>query len=130
MARQIPPEVYERLSKVVPAAAERGEREVLAVRFSSQYCTDGGRAINSFERGWSETLTGFAKRTYEFWQQELEPEGYRLCAQVMDFPAACGRRRYVLRVVKHWAVRRRSSHSELQGVAWQDRFMLRCSKKP
>jgi hypothetical protein len=85
---------------------------------------------NSFEPDWPGTLTGFAKRAHDFWQKELEPQGYKLRAQIMDFPAACGRRRYVLRVVRHWAVRRRSSHSELQGVAWQDRFMLRCSKKP
>jgi hypothetical protein len=86
MARQIHPEVFERVSKVVRGAAERGEREVLAVRFPSEYCTDGGRAINSFEPNWPETLTGFAKRAYEFWEKELEPNGYKLRAQIMDFP--------------------------------------------
>jgi N-acetylglucosamine kinase-like BadF-type ATPase len=86
MAREIHPEVFERLSKVVRAAAERGEREVMALRFSSEYCTDGGRAINSFEPDWPASLTGFAKRAYEFWQQELEPQGYKLRAQIMDFP--------------------------------------------
>jgi cyclopropane fatty-acyl-phospholipid synthase-like methyltransferase len=86
MAREIHPEVFERVSKVVRAAAERGEREVQVVRFSSQYCTDGGRAINNFEAEWQDTLTGFAKRVYEFWQKELEPQGYKLRAQVMDFP--------------------------------------------
>jgi hypothetical protein len=44
--------VFERTSRVVrvvKGAAERGEREVLAIRFPSEYCTDGGCAINSFE---------------------------------------------------------------------------------
>ena len=59
LAREIHPDVFERVSKVVRSAAERGEREVLAVRFSSQYCTDGGRAINNFEPEWPDTLTGF-----------------------------------------------------------------------
>jgi hypothetical protein len=86
MAREIHPEVFERVSRVVKSAAERGEREVLALRFSSEYCTDGGRAINSFDTNWPESLTGFAKRAYEFWQQELEPKGYKLRAQIMDFP--------------------------------------------
>jgi hypothetical protein len=27
-----------------------------------------------------------AKRAYEFWQEELEPQGYKLSAQFMDFP--------------------------------------------
>jgi hypothetical protein len=86
MAQEIHPDVFERVSRVVKSAAERGEREVLAIRFSSEYCTDRGRAINSFESGWPETLTGFAKRAYEFWQKELEPQGYKLRAQIMDFP--------------------------------------------
>ena len=86
MAREIHPDVFERVSKVVRSAAERGEREVLAVRFSSQYCTDGGRAINNFEPDWPDTLAGFAKRAYEFWQKELEPQGYKVRAQVLDFP--------------------------------------------
>ena len=86
MSREIHPEVFERVTRVVKSAAERGEREVLALRFSSEYCTDGGRAINSFEPDWPESLTGFAKRAYEFWQKELEPQGYKLRAQIMDFP--------------------------------------------
>jgi hypothetical protein len=86
MSREIHPEVFERVSRVVKSAAERGEREVLALRFSSEYCTDGGRAINSFEPDWPQSLSGFAKRAYEFWQKELEPQGYKLRAQIMDFP--------------------------------------------
>jgi hypothetical protein len=86
MAQDIHPDVFERLSRVVKGAAERGEREVLAVRFPSEYCTDGGRAINSFEPDWPKSLTGFAKAAYEFWRKELEPQGYKLRAQIMDFP--------------------------------------------
>jgi hypothetical protein len=86
MARDIHPEVFERVSRVVKGAAERGEREVMLFRFPSEYCTDGGRAINNFEPNWPETLTGFAKRAYEFWHKELEPQGYKLRAQIMDFP--------------------------------------------
>jgi hypothetical protein len=86
ISREIHPEVFERVSRVVKSAAERGEREVLALRFSSEYCTDGGRAINSFEPDWPQSLTGFAKVAYEFWQKELEPQGYKLRAQIMDFP--------------------------------------------
>ena len=86
ISREIHPEVFERVSRVVKSAAEQGEREVLLFRFASEYCTDGGRAINSFEADWPKTLTGFAKRAYEFWQKEIEPQGYKLRAQIMDFP--------------------------------------------
>ena len=86
MAQEIHPEVFERVSRVVKSAAERGEREVLAIRFPSEYCTDRGRAINNLEPGWPDTLTGFAQRAYEFWQKELQPRGYKLRAQIMDCP--------------------------------------------
>jgi hypothetical protein len=86
MTRDLHADVFERVSRAVKGAAERGERELMALRFSSEFCTDGGRAINSFEPDWPKTLTGFAKRAYEFWQKELEPHGYKLRAQIMDFP--------------------------------------------
>ena len=47
-------------------------------------------------KAWTEPFTqmseapgpasGFAKRAYEFWRKELEPQGYKLRAQIMDFP--------------------------------------------
>jgi len=43
MAQEIHPEVFERVSRVVKSAAERGEREVMVLRFPSAWCTDGGR---------------------------------------------------------------------------------------
>jgi hypothetical protein len=86
LSQDLHPQVYERVSRVVRSAAERGEREVMAIRFPSTYCSDGGRAINNYEAGWPDTLTGFARRGYEFWQQELEPQGYKLRAQILDFP--------------------------------------------
>jgi hypothetical protein len=86
MAREVHPEVFERLSRLVKGAAERGEREVLALRFPSAYCTDGGRAINSFEPDWPQTLTGFAKKGHEFYEKELAPVGYKVRAQILDFP--------------------------------------------
>jgi hypothetical protein len=66
MTQEIQPEVFERVSRVVKSAAERGQREVLVVRFPNEYCTDGGRAINNFEPNWPDTLTGFARRAHEF----------------------------------------------------------------
>ena len=86
MAQEIHPDVFERVSRVVKRAAERGEREVLALRFSSEYCTDRGRAINNFEPGWPETLTASPSAPTSSSQKELEPQGYKLRAQIMDFP--------------------------------------------
>lgn len=86
MAQDIHPEVFERVSRLVKGAAERGQHEVLALRFPSSYCTDHGRAINNFEPDWPQTLTGFAKKAHEFYEKELAPLGYKSRAEILDFP--------------------------------------------
>jgi hypothetical protein len=42
--------------------------------------------INSFEPEWPETLTGFAQKGHEFYEKELAPQGYKVRAQILDFP--------------------------------------------
>ena len=85
LAREIHPDVFERVSKVVRSAAERGEREVLAVRFSSQYSHRWRAGDQQLRARVAGHLTGFAKRAYD-WQKELEPQGYKVRAQILDFP--------------------------------------------
>jgi hypothetical protein len=56
------------------------------MRFTSQYCTDHGRAINNLEAGWPETLAGFARRVYDTYVQHLQGQGYRIRAQILNYP--------------------------------------------
>jgi len=84
--RQIHPEVKQRVSNAVRKAAERGKREILVLEFSSDWCSDRGRAINNAEADWPSTLTGFAKRAMEYFEKELKPLGYRARAEVLDYP--------------------------------------------
>ena len=79
-------EARRNVSAMVRRAAEEGKREVMALRFPSEWCTDKGRAINNFEPHWPETLTGFAKRGYEYYEQELSPAGYKVRARIIDYP--------------------------------------------
>ena len=79
-------EARRNVSALVRGASEHGEREVMALRFPSDWCTDKGRAINNFEPNWPETLTGFAKRAYDYYEKELRPPGYKVRAQILDFP--------------------------------------------
>ena len=67
-------------------AAERGQTEVMAYRFPNDLCTDRGRAINNSEAGWEGTLTGRPKIVYEFWRDQLRPLGYKMKAEVVEFP--------------------------------------------
>jgi hypothetical protein len=86
MSRDIHPEVMDRLNKVIRVAAEQGHKEVKVITFPASYCNDGGRRINNMLPDWPDSLEGFSKRAYEFYQKELRPVGYKLHAQVIDFP--------------------------------------------
>jgi hypothetical protein len=86
MTQHVRPDAKERVTAAVRQAAQRGDKEIQVLRFSSEFCTDRGRAINNFAPEWPETLTGFAKEAYEAWEQNLRPLGYKLRAQVLNYP--------------------------------------------
>ncbi len=67
-------------------AAERGETEFLLLRFPSQLCSDGGRAINAPDPDWPRTLRGEAAEMYLRWERELRPRGFHIVARVVEFP--------------------------------------------
>jgi hypothetical protein len=86
MARDVHPEVMDRINKVIRIAAEQGRREVQVITFPASFCSDGGRRINNMLPDWPDSLDGFAKKAYDFYKKELRPLGYKLHAQVIDFP--------------------------------------------
>jgi hypothetical protein len=67
-------------------AADRGKKEFMLLRFPSQLCSDGGRAVNAGEPHWPATLRGEAAEIYLYWERVLKPHGFRLAASVLDFP--------------------------------------------
>ena len=67
-------------------AAEHGQKEFMLLRFPSQLCSDGGRAINVIEPAWPDTLRGEAQELYRRWERDLKPQGFRLAARVLEFP--------------------------------------------
>src|SRR4030095_3286494 len=85
-SREIVPETPERINKAVRVAAERGEREILVIRFPSTYCNDGGRRINNFEHDWPNSLEGFARIAFDYYEKELRPLGFTMRAEIMNFP--------------------------------------------
>ena len=86
MERELRPDAIERFNTRVRRAAEQGQHEIEIGRFPSEYCTDRGRAINNFEAGWPETLTGVARRAYDTFKLHLEPQGYKMRAQILNYP--------------------------------------------
>ncbi|KGJ06446.1 hypothetical protein SAMN04487972_101108 [Paracoccus halophilus] len=66
--------------------ALKGKEEIMVGRFPNELCTDRGRAINQAEEDWPETLTGRPRQVYELWREHLKPLGYKLKAQIVDWP--------------------------------------------
>jgi hypothetical protein len=79
-------EALKRVATIVQRAVKNGLTEVEVIRFPNSLCTDRGRAINNnLEPGWENTLTGLPKEMYEFWKRQLQPRGYKVRYQVVDF---------------------------------------------
>jgi len=70
----------------IKLAAERGDTEVMVMRFPNALCSDKGRAINNTESGWPNTLTGRPRQAFEFWKTHLQPMDYKLKAMIIEFP--------------------------------------------
>ena len=75
-----------RAAAIINRAVNNGLTEVEVGRFPNSLFTDRGRAINQQEAGWEATLTGLPKELFEFWKQYLQPKGYRLRYQIVDWP--------------------------------------------
>lgn len=86
MSKEIHPEARTRINNAVRRAAEQGQHQILAITFPANFCNDQGRRINNMEPDWPSSLEGFAKRAYEFYMAELKPLGFKLSAQILDYP--------------------------------------------
>jgi hypothetical protein len=86
MAREIKPDAIDQINKAVRVAAEQGLHQVEVVTFPCKYCNDGGRRINISDPEWPQSLEGFAKKAYDFYQKELHPLGFKMHAEIVSFP--------------------------------------------
>jgi hypothetical protein len=79
-------ERLKRAAAIVNRAVNNGLTEVLVGRFPNALFTDHGRAINQQEPGWEDTLTGLPKELFQFWKKYMQPRGYRIKFQIIDWP--------------------------------------------
>jgi hypothetical protein len=86
MSQVLHPEVRDRINQAVRRAAEQGHTQLQVMTFPASYCNDGGRRINNLEPNWPESLEGFAKRAFQFFDKELKPLGYKLHCEIINFP--------------------------------------------
>ena len=76
----------ESVRRVVANAVQAGKFEAMVYSFSSDLCSDSGRAINSGDKNWPATLQGKAKEFYDRYQVYGKPQGYKLKAMIINFP--------------------------------------------
>jgi hypothetical protein len=86
MAREIQPEAVDRINKAVSIAAQQGKHQLEVLTFPCSFCSDGGRRINVADPEWPDTLSGFARKAFEFYAKELRPLGYKLSAEIVTWP--------------------------------------------
>lgn len=67
-------------------AENAGLTEIILIRFPSQLCLDGGRAINAPDADWPKTLRGEPSDLFRRWRNELHPQGFKIAAQIINFP--------------------------------------------
>ena len=85
----------------IKRAFERGESELMFTSFPSDFCTDGGRAIvnagaapinkpsattTTDEPEWLATLPAGTRQVYDYWKKNLQPGGFKLSAQIINYP--------------------------------------------
>jgi len=86
LGQHVDDERWTELMRRAREAAKAGNTEFELLRFPSQLCTDGGRAINIAEEGWPGTLRGEARELYDRFEKDLKPLGFHLTAKILDFP--------------------------------------------
>jgi hypothetical protein len=86
MNNRIGEEELAMVRRLVMNAVKDGKFEAMVYSFPSHLCTDGGRAINSYDPRWPETLQGKAKELFEGYEELAKPRGYKLKAMVINFP--------------------------------------------
>src|ERR1700730_6577580 len=79
-------EKIKRAAAVIERAVKNGLTEVQVYRFPNAMCTDRGPSIKEAEPGWENTLTGIPKEIFQLWKDHLQPRGYRIRYQIIDFP--------------------------------------------
>lgn len=75
-----------KVRRLVMNAVKDGKFEAMVYSFPSSLCTDSGRAINSGDPKWPESLQGKAKQFFDRYQQFGKPQGFKLKAMIINFP--------------------------------------------
>ena len=86
MSSEVTDDDRQRIGTKIERLAGQGTTEMCVLTFPSDFCSDGGRAVNNFLPDWETTLTGRAAKIYNLWEQVGKPLGYKIEARVLNYP--------------------------------------------
>jgi hypothetical protein len=86
MGADVRSDAMDRLNAAVRHAAEQNRNELLVMTFPADWCLDKGRRINNGDPDWPASLQGRAKRAHEFYERHLKDLGYRVRAEILNYP--------------------------------------------
>jgi len=84
--REVQPEALDRIATLVRKTIDMGDKQALVLRFPSDWLPDQGRAITNHDKDWYDKLDGFPRRAYDFFKRELEPRGFQIRAEILNWP--------------------------------------------
>ena len=86
MSSEVTDDDRQRIGTKIERLAGQGTTEMCVLTFPSDFCSDGGRAVNNVLPDWESTLTGRAAKIYNLWEQVGKPLGYKIEARVLNYP--------------------------------------------
>ena len=86
MSSEVTDEDRQRIAAKIERLAGQGQTEMCVLTFPSDFCSDGGRAVNNFLPQWQDTLTGRAAGIFKLWEEVGKPLGFKLEARVLNYP--------------------------------------------
>ena len=86
MSSEVTDDDRQRIGAKIERLAGQGQTEMCVLTFPSDFCSDGGRAINNSLPDWEGTLTGRAAGIYKLWNEVGKPLGFSLEARVLNYP--------------------------------------------
>ena len=86
MSSEVTDDDRQRIRAKIERLAGQGQTEMCVLTFPSDFCSDGGRAVNNALPDWESTLTGRAAKIYKLWEQVGKPLGFSLEARVLNYP--------------------------------------------
>ena len=108
MEREVQPEALDRIATLVRKTVDMGDKQALVVAVPLRLAARPGARDHQPRHGLARaSSTASPKRAYDFFKRELEPRGFQIRAEILNWPGGMPGRCRLLPAMEE--LRRRSS---------------------